>query len=277
MPTATQPGFQPSTKGSDPYDNPGNPEDTGDVKGSDFTDQNNRRGFIRKVYSILMVQLLITFGFVTVFCFHVPTVMFLYSTFILFNMPGLFIIALVVMLVIMISLACWGEFIRKAPANYVMLFIFTMAGGVLVGVLARMYAPYAVWMAVGITAVVCLALTLFTLQTKCDFTTKKGILLVAVIILLVSASVASLLHSLITRKTYNTLLSVLTVNLVYASLGALVFSVYLIYDTQLMMGGKHKYSISPEEYVFAALNLYLDIIYIFPNLFKQSSKNKKKT
>lgn len=31
----------------------------------------------------------------------------------------------------------------------------------------------------------------------------------------------------------------------------------------MMMGGKHKYSISPEEYIFAALNLYLDIINIF--------------
>jgi protein lifeguard len=28
-------------------------------------------------------------------------------------------------------------------------------------------------------------------------------------------------------------------------------------------GGKHKYSISPEEYIFAALNLYLDIVNIF--------------
>ena len=26
-----------------------------------------------------------------------------------------------------------------------------------------------------------------------------------------------------------------------------------------MMGGKHKYSISPEEYIFVALNLYLDM------------------
>lgn len=51
--------------------------------------------------------------------------------------------------------------------------------------------------------------------------------------------------------------------LVYASIGALIFSLYLVYDTQLMMGGKHKYSISPEEYIFAALNLYLDIINIF--------------
>lgn len=30
-----------------------------------------------------------------------------------------------------------------------------------------------------------------------------------------------------------------------------------------MLGGKHKYALSPEEYIFAALNLYLDIINIF--------------
>lgn len=33
--------------------------------------------------------------------------------------------------------------------------------------------------------------------------------------------------------------------------------------TQLMMGGKHKYSLSPEEYIFASLNLYIDIVNIF--------------
>ena len=49
----------------------------------------------------------------------------------------------------------------------------------------------------------------------------------------------------------------------YGSAGALVFSLYIVYDTQLMMGGKHKYALSPEEYVFAALNLYLDIINLF--------------
>lgn len=35
-----------------------------------------------------------------------------------------------------------------------------------------------------------------------------------------------------------------------ACAGAVIFSIYIIYDTQLMMGGEHKYSISPEEYVF---------------------------
>jgi len=30
-----------------------------------------------------------------------------------------------------------------------------------------------------------------------------------------------------------------------------------------MMGGGKMYSISPEEYIFAALNLYLDIVNLF--------------
>ena len=49
----------------------------------------------------------------------------------------------------------------------------------------------------------------------------------------------------------------------YAAAGALIFMVYIVYDTQIMMGGKHKYALDPEEYVFAALNLYLDIINLF--------------
>lgn len=30
-----------------------------------------------------------------------------------------------------------------------------------------------------------------------------------------------------------------------------------------MIGGRHKYALSPEEYVFAALTLYLDVVNIF--------------
>lgn len=105
-------------------------------------------------------------------------------------------------------------------------------------------------MAVGITAGICLALTLFAFQTKWDFTVMGGVLFVAVIILMIFGIVAIFVPGK-------------TISLIYASLGALIFSVYLIYDTQMMMGGKHKYSISPEEYIFAALNLYLDIVNIF--------------
>lgn len=77
-----------------------------------------------------------------------------------------------------------------------------------------------------------------------------GILFVGCILLLVFGLVASFFPGR-------------TMILVYSSCGALLFCVYLIYDTQMMMGGKHKHSISPEEYVFAAITLYLDVINIF--------------
>ena len=36
----------------------------------------------------------------------------------------------------------------------------------------------------------------------------------------------------------------------------------------MMIGGDHKYAISPEEYIFAALAIYLDIINIFMYLLR---------
>lgn len=47
---------------------------------------------------------------------------------------------------------------------------------------------------------------------------------------------------------------------------------YIVIDTQLMLGGKHQYEINEEEYVFAALNLYLDIINLFLFLLRIVNK-----
>jgi len=110
-------------------------------------------------------------------------------------------------------------------------------------------------MAVGLCAAVCFGLTMFAFQTKWDFTVMGGALFVAVIILMIFGIVAIFIPGK-------------TITLIYASCGALLFSLYLIYDTQLMMGGKHKYSISPEEYIFAALNLYVDIVNIFLHILE---------
>lgn len=104
--------------------------------------------------------------------------------------------------------------------------------------------------AAGICAVVCLGLTIFAMQTKWDFTACGGVICSMVIILLMFGILAICIPSRV-------------LSMVYASLGAAVFSIYLIFDIQMIMGGKHKYAISPEEYIFAALNLYLDIVNIF--------------
>ena len=46
------------------------------------------------------------------------------------------------------------------------------------------------------------------------------------------------------------------------SLTSLFLLQFLAVDTQLLLGNK-KMALSPEEYIFAALNLYTDIINIF--------------
>ncbi|WAR06107.1 LFG1-like protein [Mya arenaria] len=138
-------------------------------------------GFIRKVYGILVVQLLVTFAIISIF-------------------------------------------------------IYTVLEGFMLGVVSGTYKTEYVLMACGITA--------------WDFTMLGGLLFVFLIVLFCFG-----LLCLIIQNHY--------ANIVYSSLGALLFSFYLVFDTQMMMGGKHKYSISPEEYIFAALNLYLDIINLF--------------
>ena len=52
---------------------------------------------------------------------------------------------------------------------------------------------------------------------------------------------------------------------------ALLFSMFLIYDTQMIMGGK-KHEISPEEHMFAAVQLYVDICYIFMALLNMGRR-----
>ena len=51
--------------------------------------------------------------------------------------------------------------------------------------------------------------------------------------------------------------------------GCLLFSCYIVYDTQLIVGGQHKkHQFGVDDYVFAALNIYLDIINLFVYLLR---------
>lgn len=210
-----------------------------------FSDTAIRRGFIRKVYGILMCQLAVTAAVIATFMFvshvklYVQRNMWVYWT------------SLGVMLVCLISLACCESVRRKSPTNLIFLGLFTACEGVMLGTLATFYDAEAVLIAVAITAGVSLALTLFAFQTKWDFTACGGMLCAVLVIFIFAGIIMAILPQ--SRWAM----------IGYGSLGALIFSLYLVYDTQLMLGGKHKYSLSPEEYVFAALNLYLDIINIF--------------
>jgi FtsH-binding integral membrane protein len=59
-------------------------------------------------------------------------------------------------------------------------------------------------------------------------------------------------------------------NTVYCCLGLLLYSLFLIIDTQMIVGGKsmNGYECDLDDYVTGAMMLYLDIIMIFVYLLK---------
>ncbi|MCJ8745408.1 hypothetical protein PDJAM_G00129800 [Pangasius djambal] len=210
---------------------------------SGFDDKAVRRAFIRKVFLVLTVQLVVTFSFVALFTFEHNI-----KTFVRHNI-WTYYVSYVIFFVSLITISCCGDFRRKHPWNLVALSVLTLSLSYMTGMIASFYDTDAVIMAIGITVVVCFTVVLFSLQTKYDFTSCAGVLFVCLIVLFVFSILCIFIRNNILQ-------------IVYASLGALLFTCFLAVDTQLLLGNK-KLSLSPEEYVFGALNLYLDIINIF--------------
>ena len=187
-------------------------------------------GFIRKVYAILSVQLIVAFGFVMLFSLSSGAKSFARGN------PSLVIVAMVVGIGTMLVLGCCGDTRRKFPLNFILLSLFTLAESFMLGSLSAFYQTKIVLLAVLLTAVVCIGITIFAFQTKIDFTVYSGVMFVAVLILFVMGLILAFVRIPI-------------LHVIYASIGALIFCVYLIIDTQSIVGGTHKNQVSPEEYM----------------------------
>lgn len=47
-----------------------------------------------------------------------------------------------------------------------------------------------------------------------------------------------------------------------------LYSVYIAYDVQCLLGGEHKYAVSPDEYVMGTIAIYLDVINLFIHILR---------
>ncbi|XP_072901322.1 protein lifeguard 2a isoform X1 [Hemitrygon akajei] len=248
-----QPGLYPGSSSGyvsatfSPYSQPSNSESIETSAAEAWNNQIVRHRFVRKVYAILMVQLLITFGIVAVFMFCDPVKRYVRKSIILYYTSfGIFISVYLV-------LACCTRVRRCFPWNLILLSIFTLSMSYMAGMLTTYHNTKIVLLCIGITALVCFTVTIFSFQTKFDFTTCHGLLFGLTIALLLTGLVMGFTIPFGYLPWLHT---------VYAGLGAIAFTLFLAYDTQLLVGNK-RYSLSPEEYIFAALCLYVDIIFIF--------------
>ncbi|XP_025204702.1 protein lifeguard 1-like [Melanaphis sacchari] len=197
------------------------------------------------VYSIVMCNLLITLMIVTMASFYGETKHFIKKN------QWFNTIACLIVFGILIARFWFVELYRKSPFNFILLFVFTLAESVTKIFFSYQYAEQNdIIMASGLMILICFALIIIASLTKIEFTVKGCFLLIAAIIpvIILSAFIVSIFFPDI------------LITFISASLQAIIFSSFLIYDTQKIISGNHKYSISPKEYIFTALTILLDFI-----------------
>lgn len=214
-----------------------------------------RLGFVRKVYGILCVQLLMTIVIALPFQQMSPQ-----------DLQGkawMLPISMFLSLASICCMACVPSLARNFPMNYLMLALFTGAEGVLVGFVSAQYNANVVLAAAGVTMIIFACLSVYAWTTKTDFTGYGPYLFAALCGLTIFGFGVAL-----ATNVYG--MQFKTMSLVYSLCSILLFMFYIIYDTQMMLGdyGGHSQQFEVDDYVFAAITLYLDIINIFLQLLK---------
>ena len=247
MPPA--PGFQPNADVYDPYT--AGQDDFGLSKS---LSSNSRLMFIRKVLGILSAQLALTAAGVTI------TVANKYDAIPFFNTHiYLLIVSLVVYIVSLYALGCYKSISRSVPTNYILLFMFTSAMTYMVSGVCALYEPEVVMAAAILTAATVGALAIYAITTKEDFTYCGGAIWSFFFIVMTGSMLCIFMGS-----DYR-------VRIILSCLIIFMCCFYIIYDIQLLVGGKAA-EISMDDYIFAAMMIYIDIMRLFLEILKVLGK-----
>ena len=146
------------------------------------------------------------------------------------------------------------------PHNYCLLFGFTLCQAYSIGVVCAMSRSVGLeetlLQAFVLTASLFVLLTLFTIQSKINFSFLGAGLYGALWLLIVTGILALWLHYQWLRTAY-------------ALAGSLLFCIFIIYDTYLITS-----KLGYDDYIIAAIELYLDVVNLFLFLLSLlSSKN----
>ena len=211
--------------------------------------------FLRKVYSIVFGQLLLT-AFIVYGLRTVPGLL-----------PGLmrrFGISIGLLPIVPLFLLNFSSSsTATSPLAYVLLALFTCFEGLAVATFTWLFPTVLILKAAGATAIATGALTTYALTTKRDFTPQAGMLYAS----LLGLSFLGLLQLVFGGDMLMTM---------RISLGLVVFCGYLVYNTQMMMGGKKNgRQIRPNEHIMAAVTLYTDIIQIFLHILASMARDQR--
>ncbi|WP_114764483.1 Bax inhibitor-1 family protein [Vibrio rhodolitus] len=131
-------------------------------------------------------------------------------------------------------------------------FVFTTLMGGALGPMLTYYAsiangPSIIAQALGLTGMVFLGLSAYTITSKKDFSFMRNFLMAGLIIVIVAAIINIFVGSTIGQ-------------LAISSMSALVFSGFILYDTSRIVRGEET------NYVSATISMYLNILNLFTSL-----------
>jgi hypothetical protein len=215
-----------------------------------------RIGFVRKVYGILTFQLLLTFSICLLTFFHSVSEFMINNSYLLF-------VSLLIQIIVILVLGC-SEIISSKnlfkifPYNYILLFLFTISMGYSAATLCVGISKTIVLIAIAMTLGITVALTIYALTVKDQF-------------VLVHAFLYSFLTTVVEIIIFYFFFNYQLVLTLELFAGLLVYCAYLIFDTQMIFD-KFGNGYEIEDYIIAALNVYIDIIQIFIRILLILSK-----
>ncbi|XP_078437355.1 protein LIFEGUARD 4-like [Wolffia australiana] len=205
-----------------------------------------RWGFIRKVYSILAVQLLLTIAVASVVVFVRPVSLFFVSS---GAGLGLFIFLLFLPFIVLFPLYYYHQ---RHPLNFLLLAIFTISLSFCIGLTCAFTSGKVILESAILTSVVVVSLTLYTFwaaKRGHDFQFLGPFLFASLLVIIVFAFIQLVFP-----------LGKLSL-MIYGALAAIIFCGYIIYDTDNLIK-RYTY----DQYIWAAVSLYLDVINLFLSL-----------
>ena len=216
---------------------------------------NSRMPFIRKVYGILFGQFFLTAVWIAIVASdRVSFIAFFRAH------PELLLLALVCELTCLYALGCYQSVARSVPTNYILLAVFTFSMSYAVSYTTVLYEPTDIMAAAFLTAAVVGGLTLYALTTKTDYNAFAAFIWSMSLVLL-----ATFILALFIRNRF--------MSLAVSVLVMMLLCVFIIYDTQLIFGEKSS-QFSIDDYIFAAMVLYIDIIRLFLEILRILGKVK---
>ncbi|XP_047084732.1 protein LIFEGUARD 2-like [Lolium rigidum] len=203
-----------------------------------------RWAFVRKVYAILALQFAFTAALAAVACLVHPIPRF-------FLAGSVASWSVFITIILAPFLVMWPmlKYRQKHPVNLWMLALFTLCISISVAVTSSTVAGKALLQAAILTAVAVAGLTLFTFWAAnrgYDFTFMFPFLFTSLLVLLVYLLIQMFVPLGRVGVT------------IYGCVATVLFSAFIVFDTNMLVK-HHTYN----EYVVAAISLYLDVINLF--------------